>query len=158
MSTNIKTTTPINGIDVEALHGFAGQVTDYPAAGRVTFGVLTIWQGGTRTRATTLPIQLGSSSLERDFVIEADEPAELLGTNKAANPQGLLLAALNACVTATMPPLNPGYDKVECEVEIESSADKAELEKLRSRVQATSPNFHNFVRAIDLNTRLTVRN
>src|SRR5271163_1269372 len=91
----------VNGIDVEALHEFVTEVTNNPAAGMVTFGVVTTWHGGTRTRATTMPIQLGDMSLERVFVIEADEPAELLGTNRAVNPQELLLAALNACVTAT---------------------------------------------------------
>lgn len=188
MSAKIKAE-PINGIDVEALHGFVGKVTTDPAAGLVSFGVVTTWQGGTRTRATILPIQLGDSCLERSFVIEADEPAELLGTNKAANPQELLLAALNACVTATYathaaamgielmslsictkgtldlrgflgiePAINPGYDRVEYEVEIESLAEKATLESLHARVQATSPNYHNFARAIELKTRLTVRN
>lgn len=180
---------PINGIDVEALQGFVNKVTTDPAAGMVSFGVATNWLGGTRTRAAMLPIQLGDRSLERGFAIEADEPAELLGTNKAANPQELLLAALNACVTATYaahaaamgieltslsirtkgtldlrgflgiaPAVNPGYDRVESEVEIGSSAEKAALEKLHARVQATSPNFHNFARAIELNTKLTVRN
>lgn len=100
MSTKMEGT-PINGIDVEALHGFVDHVANNPAAGMVTFGMVTTWQGGTRTRATTDPIQLGNTSLDRDFVIESDEPAELLGGNKAANPQELLLAALNACVTAT---------------------------------------------------------
>lgn len=188
MSTNIKSK-PINGIDVEALHGFAGQVTSNPAAGMVTFDVMTTWEGGTRTRATTMPIQLGDTSLERAFVIEADEPVELLGSNKAPNPQELLLAALNACVTATYaanaaamgielkslsirtkgtldlrgflgidPAINPGYDRVDYEVEIESPAEKSALERLHVRVQATSPNFHNFARAIELNTKLTIRN
>jgi uncharacterized OsmC-like protein len=155
----------------------------------VTFDIITTWEGGTRTRAKTMPIQLGGVRLERDFVIEADEPAELLGSNKAPNPQELLLAALNACVGATYaanaadmgielkslsirtkgtldlrgflgidPAINPGYDRVQYEVEIESPAEKPALERLHARVQATSPNFHNFARAIELNTKLTFRN
>jgi hypothetical protein len=75
MSAKIKVE-PINGIDVEAMHGFVGTVTTDPAAGMVSFGVLTTWQGGTRTRATILPIQLGDRCLVRDFAIEADEPVE----------------------------------------------------------------------------------
>lgn len=62
MSTNIKSK-PINGIDVEALHGVVDQVTSNPAAGMLTFDVMTTWEGGTRTRATTMPIQLGDTSL-----------------------------------------------------------------------------------------------
>jgi len=45
---------------------------------------------------------------------------------------------------------------VEYEVKIESSAEKAALERLHVRAQATSPNFHNFARAIELNARLSV--
>jgi uncharacterized OsmC-like protein len=35
----------------------------------------------------------------RDHVIKADEPEEILGSNEAPNPQELLMAALNACMT-----------------------------------------------------------
>ena len=48
-----------------------------------------------------MPLVLGDTALARGFVIDADEPAELLGTDTAANPQELILAALNACMTAT---------------------------------------------------------
>lgn len=37
--------------------------------------------------------------MARDFEIAADEPLELLGTNTAPNPQELLMAAVNACMT-----------------------------------------------------------
>ncbi|CAN2968549.1 hypothetical protein METHPM2_130016 [Pseudomonas sp. PM2] len=47
-----------------------------------------------------MPLVLGDTALARGFVIDVDEPAELLGTNTAANPQELILAALNACMTA----------------------------------------------------------
>ena len=100
MNTNIKGT-PGNGINVGALREFADQVAAKPAAGIATFGVVTTWEGGTRTRARTMPLVLGDTALARGFVIDADEPAELLGTDTAANPQELILAALNACMTAT---------------------------------------------------------
>ncbi len=35
----------------------------------------------------------------RDHIILADEPEEILGSNEAPNPQELLMAALNACMT-----------------------------------------------------------
>jgi uncharacterized OsmC-like protein len=177
-----------NGIDVEALNSFVDQVRREPSAGVVSFGVVTKWEGGTRTRALTMPIRLGSTVLERDFVIGADEPPELLGTNQAANPQELLLAAFNACVAATYvanaaargialksltvraqgildlrgylgldASINPGYDQIECQVEIESPAERSELEALHSRVKETSPNFQNFARAIEVKTSLLVR-
>jgi uncharacterized OsmC-like protein len=37
--------------------------------------------------------------VEKDFTIRVDEPRELCGTNQHANPQEVLLAALNACMT-----------------------------------------------------------
>src|SRR4051812_1096505 len=101
MNTVNKEAAKPNGIDVEALHEFVAEVTANPAAGACTFAVETKWEGGTRTRARPLPIVLGDKRLQREFVIDADEPPELLGGNSAANPQELLLAALNACVAAT---------------------------------------------------------
>ncbi len=179
---------PDNGIDVAALQAFSTQVSASPAAGMARFGVVTTWQGGTRTRALTAPLILGDRTLERNFVIDADEPEALLGTNDAPNPQELLLAALNACMSvgyvataAAMgielqslkirtqgsldlrgflgldASINPGYDRVDCEVEIASSAATEKLEALHETVRKTSPNFNNFVRAIELTARLTVR-
>jgi hypothetical protein len=45
---------PDNGIDVEAFNNFVDQVRREPAAGMASFGVVTKWEGGTRTRALTL--------------------------------------------------------------------------------------------------------
>jgi uncharacterized OsmC-like protein len=101
MSTVIKAAAKSNGIDVEALKEFVAEVAANPAAGAATFAVETKWEGGTRTRARPMPIVLGDKTLQRNFVIDADEPPELLGADSAANPQELLLAALNACVGAT---------------------------------------------------------
>ncbi len=181
-------TSPDNGIDLTALKTFSAQVSDNPVAGMARFGVITSWKGGTRTQALTAPLKLGDRTLERHFVIDADEPEELLGTNNAPNPQELLLAALNACMSvgyvataASMgielnslkihtqgtldlrgflgldTRINPGYDSVDCEVEIASSAHPEKLEALHETVRKTSPNFNNFVRAIELKTRLTVK-
>ncbi|MGP8432425.1 OsmC family protein [Paraburkholderia fungorum] len=176
-----------NGINVSALREFTEQVKAKPAAGVATFDVLTTWEGGTRTRARAMPIVLGDKVLTRDFVIDADEPAELLGTDTAANPQELILAALNACMAATYvanaavlnialrsltirtkgsldlrgflgidPGINPGYDQIEYEVEIDSPSHPAALEALHAQVQRTSPNYHNFARAIVLKAKLTI--
>lgn len=55
--------------------------------------------GGTRARAHVERLALGSATYPRDFTVESDEPPELLGGDAAPNPQELLLAALNACLT-----------------------------------------------------------
>ena len=67
MNTNIKGT-PGNGINVGALREFADQVAAKPAAGIATFGVVTTWEGGTRTRARTMPLVLGDTALARGLL------------------------------------------------------------------------------------------
>lgn len=88
-----------NGINVADLTQFVEQVGADKHAGLARFEVETIWQGGTRTQAKVCDSQLGSTRIARDFLIDADEPDELLGQNTAPNPQELLLAALNACMS-----------------------------------------------------------
>jgi uncharacterized OsmC-like protein len=89
----------LNGIDVDALGAFAQGVQQRPESGTAAFKVSTVWQGQTKTAATVASYRLGEKTIERSFDIAADEPAELLGTNTAPNPQELLLAALNACMS-----------------------------------------------------------
>ena len=88
-----------NGIDTVALADFIAGVAADPARAGVRFDVLSTWQGGTRSRAVTQPMLLGQERIERSFAIEADEPPQLLGADQAPNPQELLMAALNACMT-----------------------------------------------------------
>lgn len=93
MSTNL------NGIDVVALEQFIQDVTTDPAKGAISFNVKTQWQQQTRTVAKVSRYSLGGTTYPRDFEIVADEPNELLGQNTAPNPQELLMAALNACMS-----------------------------------------------------------
>ena len=43
-------------------------------------------------------MKIGDAELDRPWTISTDEPPELAGTDTAANPQELLLSALNACM------------------------------------------------------------
>jgi len=88
----------INGIDVEALQGVVEQVKEDSASGMTTWGVTTVWKGGTRSDSQVSSFSVGGQQIERDFNIKIDEPTELLGTNEYANPQEYLLSALNACM------------------------------------------------------------
>jgi len=90
----------MNGISTTALAGFAAAVTAGPKAGQARFAVTTRWQGGSRSRARVSSYHLGGQEHPRQFVIDADEPPGLLGDDTAPNPQELLLAGLNACMTA----------------------------------------------------------
>lgn len=91
----------LNGINVAALQGFAqGIATAKDAVTRsARFNVKTKWEHQTRSVATVKQYFLGGVEHQRHFEIAADEPNELLGQNSAPNPQELLMAALNACLT-----------------------------------------------------------
>jgi len=92
-------TDSVNGIDTRSLAAFAEQVKADAATGMVKFAVATDWKGGTKSVARVSGWEMAGKALEKDFEITADEPVELLGTNEAPNPQELLLAAMNACMT-----------------------------------------------------------
>lgn len=92
------TQTTINGIDTAALHDVVDAVSADPSQGIVKFNVTSAWKGGTRSETRVESWHLAGEELPKDFTIAIDEPPELLGTNTAANPQEMLMAAFNACM------------------------------------------------------------
>jgi uncharacterized OsmC-like protein len=93
------TTPMVNGIDTDALRRLAGEIAEDPDRGRASFHVTTSWKGGTRSDTRVESWQLGGRAITKDFTLRADEPCELLGCGTAPNPQEMLLAAFNACLT-----------------------------------------------------------
>ena len=91
--------TVVNGINVDDLKALIADVEQDPAQGGTRWRVATAWQGQTRTRAEVTGFDLGDLTVPRRFAIDIDEPCELGGTDRFANPQEHLLAALNACMT-----------------------------------------------------------
>lgn len=91
----------LNGIDLNALQGIAQSVSEAENASQrsAKFNVKTQWQGQTRTVATVSSYSILGKEHQRHFEIAADEPTEFLGQNSAPNPQELLMAALNACLS-----------------------------------------------------------
>jgi organic hydroperoxide reductase OsmC/OhrA len=89
----------VNGIDVDALLALIARVKTEPAEGRTHWRVATTWQGQTRSRSEVEGFRIGGADVPRRFTVDIDEPAELGGSNRFANPQEYLLAALNACMT-----------------------------------------------------------
>jgi len=87
-----------NGIDLNALDQVVEAIGGDPAVGVVGFRVSTEWGGQTRSRSTVESYTIGGNDVPRSFTIDADEPLELLGTNRAPNPQELLMSAVNACM------------------------------------------------------------
>jgi len=87
----------VNDIDLDALQELVAEAEKNPSLG---FEVTTRWGGQFRSESKVGPIRMGNGDLVvRDHVIKADEPEEILGSNEAPNPQELLMAALNACMT-----------------------------------------------------------
>jgi uncharacterized OsmC-like protein len=92
-------TDKINNIDLAALGEMVQAITADPAKAKVQFRVKTEWTGQTRSESTVDSYVLGGERIARRFKIVADEPPQLLGSNNAANPQELLMSAVNACMT-----------------------------------------------------------
>lgn len=87
-----------NGIDLEALRGFAEAVAGDPALGVVSYQVNSAWKGGTRMEATIPGFTLGGETYPNPFKVQVDEPLQLLGTNTAPSPSELIMSGLNACM------------------------------------------------------------
>ena len=100
MLAKTETTEPrvVNGINVDDLSGLIEGVRDDAARGNTQWRVTTVWQGQTRSRARVEGFAIGGQKVPREFSIDIDEPYELGGSNRSANPQEHLLAALNACM------------------------------------------------------------
>lgn len=100
MDAMTKTTEPtvVNGINVDDLKALVASIEADPAKAMTSWRVATTWQGQTRSRARVAGFGFGGEHVERRFSIDVDEPVQLGGSNRFANPQEYLLAALNACI------------------------------------------------------------
>ncbi len=93
-----KKASKVNGLDLDTLKQVIEEIKDEPTKGVVAFKVKTEWKGQTRSEASVESYKIGGREIKRRFSIKADEPFELLGENTSANPQELLMSALNACI------------------------------------------------------------
>jgi uncharacterized OsmC-like protein len=89
----------VNGLDLEALGETVEAIEQNAGLAKATFEVTTRWDGQTRSESTVEGFTLGGERISRSHKIVADEPRELLGSDGAPNPQELLMAAVNACMT-----------------------------------------------------------
>ena len=94
-----KTPNIVNGINVDDLFALIDGVKANPASGKTEWRVTTSWQGQARSRTEIAGFAIGGQQVARRFTLDIDEPLELGGSNKFANPQEYLMAALNACMT-----------------------------------------------------------
>jgi uncharacterized OsmC-like protein len=89
----------VNGLDLTALGEVVEAIEKDAAEALVEFAVKTRWAGQTRSQTTVEGYTLGGHFIPRNHTIDADEPMDLLGQDNAPNPQELLMAAFNACIT-----------------------------------------------------------
>ena len=88
-----------NGLDLAALGEVVEVIEKDASQAKVGFAVTTRWMGQTRSESIVDGFTMGGEKISRSHKIVADEPCQLLGNDGAPNPQELLMAAFNACIT-----------------------------------------------------------
>jgi uncharacterized OsmC-like protein len=94
-----------NGVATDQLYATLDAIDAQPELGVFQFRAVNHWIDGAHNR-TTIQGFYGAgqedTSREKPFVIDAGEPAILLGTDTGANPAEYLLHALAACLTTSL--------------------------------------------------------
>ena len=94
-----------NGVDTEQMFATLDLIKVQPELARFQFRATNRWLGGSHNRSTIKDFYAagGEDSTRSDaFVIDAGEPAILLGSDTGANPAEYLLHALAACLTTSI--------------------------------------------------------
>jgi len=103
----MSTTTPTtrNGVDTAQLFGTLDAVKADPELARFQFRAHNTWIDGSHNRTTIREFYAAKqedTSRADDFVLDAGEPAILLGSDTGPNPAEYLLHALAACLTTSL--------------------------------------------------------
>ncbi|MDE3199543.1 MAG: OsmC family protein [Acidobacteriota bacterium] len=98
------TETFVNGINVAGLVQTVEAVKDNPAIAKFRFDLQNEWIEGAHNRSVVNKFYGALQNIERpqSFILHADEPPVLLGTDKGPNPGEYLLHALAACITSAL--------------------------------------------------------
>ena len=94
-----------NGVDTSQLFGTLDAIKTDPTLAKFQFRVRNRWLGGAHNRSTIRDFYAANqedTSRTDEFVVDAGEPAILLGTDTGPNPAEYLLHALAACLTTTL--------------------------------------------------------
>jgi uncharacterized OsmC-like protein len=104
MATAQKLPKIVNGVNVTDLFATIDAIKATPAIAKFKFRIHNQWNGASQNRSTVNKFHGADQELSRakPFVLEADEPAVLLGKDTAANPVEHLLHALASCLTTSM--------------------------------------------------------
>jgi uncharacterized OsmC-like protein len=99
------TSTIRNGVDTQQMFGTLDAIKDNGELGAFTFRATNRWLNGAHNRSTIKSFYgAGGEDTTRTeaFLLDAGEPAVLLGTDSGPNPAECLLHALAACLTTTL--------------------------------------------------------
>jgi len=99
------TSTIRNGVDTQQMYGTLDAIKAQPELGRFEFRARNEWIAGAHNRSTIQGFYGAGqedSSRTQAFVLDAGEPAILLGTDTGANPAEYLLHALAGCLTTSI--------------------------------------------------------
>jgi uncharacterized OsmC-like protein len=104
MATAPKLPRVVNGINVNDLFSTIDAIKATPAIAKFKFRIRNQWKGASQNCSTANQFYGAGEEQSRPqpFVLEADEPAMLLGKDTAANPVEHLLHALASCLTTSM--------------------------------------------------------
>ena len=94
-----------NGVDTEKLFATLDLIKEQPALARFQFRATNRWIDGAHNRSTIKGFYAAGgedTTRTQEFVIDAGEPAILLGSDTGANPVEHLLHALAACLTTSI--------------------------------------------------------
>jgi uncharacterized OsmC-like protein len=94
-----------NGVDTEKLYATLDLIQAQPELARFQFRATNRWIDGAHNRSTIKDFYAAGgvdTTRSNGFVIDAGEPAILLGTDTGANPAEYLLHALAACLTTSI--------------------------------------------------------
>jgi len=94
-----------NGVDTDKMFGTLDLIKEQPELAQFQFRATNRWIDGAHNRSTIQGFYAAGgedTSRDREFRIDAGEPAILLGTDTGANPAEALLHALAACLTTTI--------------------------------------------------------
>jgi uncharacterized OsmC-like protein len=94
-----------NGVDTSVLFATLDAIKQQPELARFQFRARNVWMGGAHNRSTIKEFYGAcqeDTSRQREFVLDAGEPAVLVGTDTGPNPAEALLHALAACLTTSL--------------------------------------------------------
>jgi uncharacterized OsmC-like protein len=94
-----------NGVDTEVLYGTLDAIKSDPSIAKFQFRARNRWIDGAHNRTAIRDFYAANqedTSRTKTFMLDAGEPAILLGTDTGPNPAEYLLHALAACLTTSL--------------------------------------------------------